>query len=131
MIQKTTLGCRLLLGLIFFVFGLNGFLNFIPAPPDMPEKAMMMMQAFISSGYFLAVVKGTEVFGGLMLLTGRFAPLGLIVLAPITVQIFLFHAFTTPGVSNLIMPLVMIALHLGAAHRYRDLYMPLLKPYRG
>ncbi len=92
---------------------------------------MMMMQAFISSGYFLAVVKGTEVFGGLMLLTGRFAPLGLIVLAPITVQIFLFHAFTTPGVSNLIMPLVMIALHLGAAHRYRDLYMPLLKPYRG
>ncbi len=131
MIQKTTLGCRLLLGLIFFVFGLNGFLNFIPAPPDMPEKAMMMMQAFISSGYFLAVVKGTEVIGGLMLLTGRFAPLGLIVLAPITVQIFLFHAFTTPGVSNLIMPLLVIALHLGAAHRYRDLYMPLLKPYRG
>lgn len=128
MIPKMTLGSRILLGLIYFVFGLNGFLNFIPVPPEMPEKAMMMMQAFMSSGYFMQVVKGTEVIGGLMLLTGKFAPLGLIILAPITVQIFLFHAFATPGLQNLIMPVVMIALHLGAAHRYRDLYLPLLRP---
>ncbi len=128
MIQKMTLGCRLLLGLVFFVFGLNGFLNFIPAPPDMPEKAMKMMEAFMESGYFMQVVKGTEVIGGLMLLTGKFAPLGLIILAPVTVQIFFFHAFATPGLQNLIMPVILIALHLGAAHLYRDRYMPLLKP---
>lgn len=128
MIPKMTLGSRILLGLIYFVFGLNGFLNFIPVPPEMPEKAMMMMQAFMSSGYFLQVVKGTEVIGGLMLLTGKFAPLGLIILAPVTVQIFLFHAFTTPGLQNLIMPVLMIALHLGAAHLYRDRFLPLLKP---
>lgn len=128
MISKITFGSRILLGLIYFVFGLNGFLNFIPAPPEMPEKAMMMMQAFMSSGYFLQVVKGTEVLGGLLLLTGSFAPLGLIILAPITVQIFLFHAFVTPGLQNIILPIVMIALHLAAAHRYRDLYLPLLKP---
>ncbi|MBN8541086.1 MAG: DoxX family membrane protein [Deltaproteobacteria bacterium] len=127
-IQKVTLGCRLFLGLVFFVFGLNGFLNFIPVPPEMPEKAMKMMQAFMESGYFMQVVKGTEVIGGLMLLTGRFAPLGLIILAPVTVQIFLFHAFTTPGLQNLIMPLFMIMLHLGAAHLYRDRFIPLLKP---
>ena len=110
------------------MFGLNGFLNFIPVPQDMPEKAMKMMQTFVESGYFMQFVKGTEVIGGLMLLTGRFAPLGLIVLAPVTVQIFFFHAFTTPGLQNLIMPLIMILLHLGAAHLYRDRFIPLLKP---
>lgn len=105
---------RYLLGLVYFVFGLNGFLQFIPVPP-LPEGAANLMGAFASTGYFFPLLKGTEVIGGLLLLSGRFVPLALVVLAPITVQIFFFHAFLTPGLQNIVVPVVMCALHVSIA----------------
>ncbi len=124
---KVYFGSRLLLGLLFFVFGLNGFLNFIPAPADMPAAAQAFMGGMMSASYFLPVLKGTEVICGLLLLSGFAAPLALVILAPITLQILLFHGFLTPGIQNLILPLVIAALHITAAQAYWNLYQPLFK----
>ena len=98
---------RLLLGLIFFVFGLNGFLHFIPAPP-LPEPAMNLIGAMISSGYLFYSVKITEIVCGAMLLTNTFVPLALVLVAPVVVQIFLFHFFLAP--EGLLLPIVVVAL---------------------
>src|SRR5689334_1283698 len=95
--KKLPLIARLLLGLIFFVFGLNGFLNFIPTPADMPEKLKAFSGGLMAAGYFFPLLKGTEVICGLLLLTGRFVPLALVVLAPIVLNIFLTHLFLAPS----------------------------------
>jgi putative oxidoreductase len=99
MMKKLPLFARVLLGAIFVVFGLNGFLNFIPmsSMPPMPEKAMAFMGGLMGSGYFFPLLKGTEVVCGLLLLAGAFVPLALVVLAPIVLNIFLFHAFLAPS----------------------------------
>jgi uncharacterized membrane protein YphA (DoxX/SURF4 family) len=125
MAAKLGTPARILLGLIFFVFGLNGFLNFIPAPPQMPEAAMGFIKGMMSASYFFPVLKGTEVICGLLLLIGFYAPLALIILAPITLQIFLFHSILTPGLQNVILPLVMGVLHIIAAKKYWHVYRPL------
>lgn len=125
--SKLATGSRYLLGLIYFVFGLNGFLQFIPAPPTMPEGAMAFMGGMMAAPYFFPVLKGTEVICGALLLSGFAVPLALVILAPITLQIFLFHSFLTPGLENVIMPLAMIALHVLAATGYWHLYKPLFK----
>lgn len=78
---------RLVLGLIFVVFGLNGFINFIPAPDP-----HIFLELLISSKYLL-IVKAFEVVGGGLLLAGRFVPLGLALLGPIVFNIALYHAF--------------------------------------
>lgn len=93
---KAPLISRILLGLIFFVFGLNGFLNFIPVPTEMPEAQMKFMTGLMATKYFFPFLKGTEVVCGLLLLIGAFVPLALIVLAPIIINIFLVHVFMSP-----------------------------------
>src|SRR5579859_6322 len=87
---------RLLLGVVFLVFGLNGFLGFIPQPP-MPEKAGTLMSAFAGTGYMFPLIKGVEVIAGALLLSNRFVPLALVILAPNVVNIVLFHAVLAPG----------------------------------
>ena len=86
------IGARVLLGWIFVVFGLNGFFHFIQ-PPEMSEAAGSLMGALVATGYFMVVVKLVEVVSGLMILTGRFLPLGLVLLAPVSVNILLLHIF--------------------------------------
>lgn len=123
---KISTAARLLLGLIYLVFGLNGFLNFLPMKiPPMPEAATAFMAGMMKAGYFFPLLKGTEVVGGFLLLSGFAAPLALVVLAPVTLNIFLFHACLTPGLNNLILPLVMGLLHVGAACSFWRLYTPL------
>ena len=84
---------RLLLGVIFVVFGLNMWFHFIPIPP-FPEdsQAGAFMGAIYMTG-FLTVVKVLEVTGGLLLLTGRYTNLALALLGPVIVNIALFHIF--------------------------------------
>ncbi len=88
---------RLLLGLIFVVFGLNFWLGFLEVPPP-PEgsQAAAFMGAMYVSGY-LTVVKVLEVTGGILLLSGRLSNLALAVLGPIVVNIALFHVFLAGG----------------------------------
>ena len=105
--KKLPLIARILLGLIFFVFGLNGFFNFLPAPP-MPDKAAAFAGGLMASGYFFPFLKATEVLCGALLLAGAMVPLALVVLAPIIVNIILFHGFLAP--SGLPLALVIAAL---------------------
>jgi putative oxidoreductase len=81
---------RFLLGLIFLVFGLNGFLHFIPAPPPPPGPAGQFSGALLASHYFL-VVSALQVAGGLLLLVNRYVPLALVLLGPVIVNILCFH----------------------------------------
>lgn len=76
---------RILLGLVFLVFGLNGFYTFIPVPEFHP-----FMSILVSSGYIYAV-KSIEIVGGALLLSNRYVPLGLALLAPDVVNILLYH----------------------------------------
>jgi putative oxidoreductase len=108
--KKFPLIARILLGAMFFVFGLNGFFNFIPTPPNIPEKAAAFAGALMATGYFFPFLKGVEVLCGLLLLTGAFVPLALVVLAPIIINIALFHGFLEP--SGLALVLVIGALEI-------------------
>src|ERR1700757_2588175 len=87
---------RILLGLIFFVMGLNGFLQFLPQPPP-PEKAMAFMGALAASGYMFPLIMSVQVIGGALLLSNRFVPLALAILAPIVVNIVVPHTFLAPA----------------------------------
>jgi putative oxidoreductase len=87
---------RLLLGLIFTVFGVNMWLHFIPIPPPPEGAAKDFMFALYGSGY-LTVVKVLEVTGGLLLLSGRFVNLALALIGPIVVNITLYHVFLVKG----------------------------------
>jgi len=114
---------RVLLGLIFFVFGLNGFLQFIPQPP-MPEKAGAFMGGLAAAGYMFPLIKGVEVIGGALLLSNRFVPLALALIAPNVVNIVLFHAVLAPG--GLPIALMVLALQIFTAWSYRDAFAPML-----
>ena len=87
-----TLVARLLLGLIFLVFGLNGFLNFLSMGP-MPTGLAGQFIGALAQSHYLLVVAGLQVVGGLLLLVNRFVPLALVLLGPVIVNILLYHLF--------------------------------------
>jgi uncharacterized membrane protein YphA (DoxX/SURF4 family) len=121
--RHTATGTRLLLGVIFFVFGLNGFLQFLPQPP-VAGKAMEFMGGLAAAGYMFPLIKGIEVIAGALLLTNRFVPLALAPLAPNVVNIVLFHAVLAPG--GIAIALLMLVLEVLAAWSYRDAYASML-----
>ena len=99
---------RYLLGTTFFVFGLNGFLNFIPPPAEgIPAAAAAFGGALAQTGYMFPLIKGTEVLAGALLLANRWVSLALLLLAPIVVNIIAFHAFLAPGLA---IPLVLLVM---------------------
>jgi len=85
---------RFLLGLIFLVFGLNGFLHFIPMPPPSGIAGQFLGAMFVSN--YLLVVSGLQAISGALLLINRYVPLALTILGPIIVNILLFHALMSP-----------------------------------
>jgi uncharacterized membrane protein YphA (DoxX/SURF4 family) len=117
---------RVVLGLAFFVFGLDGLLHFLPQPTGpFPEGAMAFGMAMMKTGYLWQLVKATEVVAGLLLLTNRFVPLALVILAPVLVNIVAFHIFLEP--EGLPLVAVMVAIEIALAWRYRDAFRPLLR----
>ncbi|MFT3773431.1 MAG: DoxX family protein [Minicystis sp.] len=113
---------RILMGLIFFVFGLNGFLQFLPQPP-LTGKALEFIMALVGTGYLFVVVKAVEVVVGALLLANRYVPLALALIAPIVVNIFLFHTVLTPPNP---MAILLLVANLYLAWVYRDAYRPML-----
>ena len=91
-----TLIARLLLGLIFVVFGLNGFLNFLNMGPMPTGLAGQFMGALVLSHYYW-VVAALQIIGGVLLLVNRFVPLALVLLGPIIVNIICYHVFLNPS----------------------------------
>jgi uncharacterized membrane protein YphA (DoxX/SURF4 family) len=124
MSAKLPIVARILLGLVFFVFGLNGFLHFIPQPPISGPPADFL-GAMIATGYLFSLLKATEVVCGALLLAGRFVPLALTMLAPVLVNIVFFHAFLEPAMIGL--PLVLVAIEIYLAWVYRSAFRPMLQ----
>ncbi|MGA7313046.1 MAG: hypothetical protein WBX22_03665 [Silvibacterium sp.] len=87
---------RYLLGLIFTVFGLNGFLNFIHQPPPANPLALQFLIA-VSSSHFAAFFFALQVLGGVLLLSGYFVPLALTILAAELYNILAFHLTLAPA----------------------------------
>lgn len=114
---------RLVLGLIFLIFGLNYFLHFLPMPPQSGGAAESFTTGLFLSGYFFPFLKALEVLIGIALLARLLVPLVLVILMPITINILLFHLFLTDSV---MMSAVILGLHLYLAWGYRDYYRPLL-----
>lgn len=114
---------RYLLGLLFVVFGLNGFLNFIPASP-VPPLAGQFFGALVQSHY-MTVVFLLQLLCGLLLLAGRYVPLALAVLGPVIVNIVLFHIFMAPA--GLPLALVATVLWLLAAYGVRSAFAGLFQ----
>jgi len=128
--SKIQLAARIILGLIYFVFGCMGLamvFGFMK-PPDqpMPEAAQAFMTGVFGTGYFMPLLKFTETIGGACLLFGIAAPLALVIIAPVTLHILFFRAFLTPSVSNLLLPLIMAIAQVIAMSGYWKLYQPLL-----
>jgi hypothetical protein len=121
---KAKTAARLLLGAAFTVFGLNGFLHFIPMPAP-TGLAAVFMGGLGATGYMFPLIKGTEVVAGLLLLSNRFVPLALTILAPVVVNIVAFHAFLAPA--GLALPLALTALGIYLAYTERAVFAPVLQ----
>jgi hypothetical protein len=118
---------RLLLGLCFFVSGLDGFLHFFPQPTSpLPAGAVAFGGALLQTGYMFPLIKGTEVLAGALFLANRFVALGLVLLAPVLVNIFAFHAFLAPDGLGLVV--LLLALAGVIAFQERRAWLPLLRP---
>lgn len=116
-------GARVILGLIYFVFGLNFFFQFLPQPPS-TEEMTKLTGAIYMSGYMFQFIKVTEIVGGALLLLNLFTPLALVILAPITLNIFMMHAFLDPA--GLPVGLVLTVTHIALGYFYFDKFKPML-----
>jgi putative oxidoreductase len=120
----TSVIARYLLGFIFLVFGLNGFLHFLPA--QMPSGiAGQFIGALFVSNYLVAVFL-VQLLGAVLLLVNRYVPLALTLLAPVIVNILLFHALMAPA--GLVLALVVTVLwglvFLSVRSAFRGLWQP-------
>lgn len=116
---------RVLLGSLFAVMGLNGFLNFLPQPSTpMPQGAVALLGALVNTGYMIPLVSGTQLIVGVLLLSNRFVPLALALIAPVIVNIFLFHTFLAP--SGLGIAVAVAALEIYLVRTYRQSYRSML-----
>jgi uncharacterized membrane protein YphA (DoxX/SURF4 family) len=114
--RKLPTVARVALGLVFFVFGLNGFFHFLPQPPA-PPRAMAFAGALFASGYFFPLLKTVEVAAGALLLAGAFVPFALTLLAPIIVNIVAFHLFLAPGNYAVVGIVLAAEIYLAIVHR--------------
>jgi uncharacterized membrane protein YphA (DoxX/SURF4 family) len=109
---------RVLLGLVFVVFGSNAFLHFIPVPP-MEGQAGAFITALISSGY-IYVIAMLQILGGLCLLIGsRFVAPGLMLLGPVIVNIVLYHIFLDHVANPVAIVVALLALFLLWVYRFK------------
>ena len=114
---------RVILGLIFVVFGLNGFLQFIPMPAPTGIAGQFAGALFLS--HYLVVIMFIQVLAGTLLIANRFVPLGLTLLGPVIANIVFFHVFMDP--SGLPRAAVVTLLWLLVAYSVRSAFAGLLQ----
>ena len=114
--RKLPTAARLALGLVFFVFGLNGLLHFLPQPP-LPASAVPFVGGLASAGYFFPLLKVTETVAGALLLSGVLVPFALTLLAPIIINIAAFHLALAPGNYPIVALIVVAEIYLAWTHR--------------
>lgn len=124
-LRYVTIVIRTMMGLLFTMFGLNGFLNFLPKPSTpMPEGAAAFIGALINTHYMFPLIMGTQLLVGLLLVTNSFVPLALALNAPIIVGIITFHAFLAPSGAGPAIFVLIAELYLAWA--YRNAFRPML-----
>jgi uncharacterized membrane protein YphA (DoxX/SURF4 family) len=123
--DKAKMIVRLLLGVMMVVFGLNKFLNFMPAF-ELAEPAQNFFGALVDSGYIMTIVAIVEIVTGVLLLANKFVPLALVVLFPIMLNAFLFHLFL--DIKGIPGALVAVAMNVFLFFAYKSKYDELLKP---
>jgi hypothetical protein len=116
------LACRLLLGLMFFVLGLNNILGFIHMP--LPSGDALTWMGIMHASHWMTFVGALMTVAGLLLLVNRFVPLALTLLAPIIVNILLYHALLWPHGAAFAIIALLLELILVAAY-FRN-FVPLL-----
>jgi hypothetical protein len=114
---------RVLLGLLFLLTGLNGFLNFLPQPANIPEGAAAFSGALMKTGYMFPLIMITQLIFAVLLLVNRFVPFALVLIAPVIVNIILFHVFLYPG--GAAMAIVAVILYGFLLWTYRDSFRSL------
>ena len=125
--RYATVVTRVLTGLLFATTGLNGFIMFMPAPDPstMAPEGVAFNTALYATGYMVQLLSGVQLVSGVLLVVGRFVPLALALLAPVVVNIFLFHVFLEP--SGMVMGLLVTVAEIGLAWAYRDKFRPMLQ----
>lgn len=115
---------RILLGLLFVFGGVTGLFELV-AEPEVGEEAAAFMGAIMDTGYLWPVIKVTEIVCGVLLILGLFVPLALVGLAPIVLNILLFHIFLAPeSVAN---GIAAVVLGLYVAHQHRESFSGVLQ----
>ena len=115
---------RLLFGAFWLVFGLNNFFHFFPVPSPAPQAAAFMA-ALEQTGYVMPLVFATEVLVGVMLLTNRWVPLALLMLAPILANILLYDLFLNQA--GLAIGAVLVVIYNLLLYGQRRVFSPLLR----
>lgn len=116
--RTASLVARLLLGIIFLVFGLNGFLHFIPMPPP-TGVAAQFLGAILASGFWVVIFL-LQIVPAILLLINRYVPLALTLLGPVIVNIICFHLFMAPA--GLPLALLVAALWIVVGLRVRSAF---------
>ena len=116
---------RVLMGLLFLFASISVLLNLIPKP-ELTGAVKTFNEGLDAAPYFIYVLKVTELLCGIAFLVGRFVPLATVVIAPIIVQIFLFHAYLDR--TGLPVAIFLVAANLFLAYAYRRSYASLFEP---
>jgi putative oxidoreductase len=122
--SKVFLALRIIFGIFLLIFGSNKFLNFMPAPDDMPEAVMTVFTALTSTKTII-LVGAVEILSGLSLIFNKYGALMMIILMSVSVNAVLFHINVAPD--TVAGAAVLLILNLVMLYGYRDAYKPLLK----
>ena len=122
--KKLDLVVRIILGMGLVFFGLNGFFNWM-TPPQGPEEEMNFMMALASTGYIFPITYTVQIISGLIFLTNRFVPVGLLILTPILVNIVLIHLRFSP--EAILFGGIFFVFMLLLYYARRDKFLPLFQ----
>ncbi|MGN7990111.1 DoxX family membrane protein [Pedobacter sp. 22226] len=115
---------RVLLAAMYLFASVSYFLNLMPKAPEMTAAQTSFMTGVMASVYLFPLIKITELIGGVLLLINRTAPLAAIIIFPVTLNVFLYHAFLGP--KELPMVAVMLLFNLFLFYAYRAKYLPIV-----
>jgi putative oxidoreductase len=115
---------RVLMGLLFLFASLTFFLNLIPTP-ELTGSTKTFMEGLTAVGYLLPLVKAVELLCAIAFITGQYVPLAVVTIAPIIVNIFLFHTFIDQA--GFAVGLFLILANGFLAYAYWNKFQPILE----
>ncbi len=121
---KLEVVARWLIAVPLLLFGLNSFFNFMPTPP-LTGNIAAFMNGLMATGYFLPFLGLAYIFIAVLLIFNRWVPLALVVLAPISIQIILYHIFL--DLPTILPGLIIFLLNIYLGVKHFDAYRPMFK----